>query len=319
MPNYYEILGVSKDLSQSELKKIYRDLALKYHPDKNPNDKYAEDKFKQISEAYDVIGNPEKRKKYDQELNNPFRGSNMFGGAGSIEDLINHMHRHNRGNRHAMVADKVIEVEVGTIESYFGLSKNVQFLKNVKCEPCDGAGGVKHVCINCGGQGFITHNVSAGPFSQIMQTFCNNCRGEGFTLSSICGSCSGVGTKPNMDNIIIDFPKNIDSNQMLRVNQRGDYKDGMIGDLIIKVKIIPENNFEKSGNDLLYDAYLNLDDLQKPEIIVPHPGGDLAVKMPIEFNTKIPLRLRGKGFNTNPAGELYVRLNVKFNRNPPDR
>jgi DnaJ-class molecular chaperone len=117
-----------------------------------------------------------------------------------------------------------------------------------------------------------------------------------------------------MESFTIKLPENVQDGQMLKIAGKGDYYNNMVGDVIIRVNIVPENNFEKSGNDLIYNSFFNIEQLKLDDFIVPHPDGNLNVKFPKEFNTQIPLRIKNKGFKTNPVGDLYIRMNVKFNR-----
>jgi DnaJ-class molecular chaperone len=117
-----------------------------------------------------------------------------------------------------------------------------------------------------------------------------------------------------METFTINLPQNIEDGQLLKIVNKGDYSNNMVGDVILKVNVIPEENFEKVGHDLVYNSFFNLEELQQNEFIVPHPDGNLNVKFPKEFNTQIPLRIKNKGFKTNPIGDLYIRMNVKFKR-----
>lgn len=316
MNNYYEILGVSKDASQEDIKKAYRKLAIQHHPDKGGD----ESTFKNIAEAYSVVGDDSKRKQYDNQMNNPFanynRGGNPFN-DGSIDDILNQMFNNGGGGfnpRQRRTPEKIIDVEIGAIDSYKGISKTINYSRRSKCEPCNGLGGDKGQCPSCGGQGYMTQRAGTGMFSQTVRVICNECSGAGFKINNPCFSCSGSGDKVVMDTISINFPKNIDTGQMLKVTQKGDYINGVNSDLIIRVKMVPQNNFEKSGNDLVYNMFFDIKDLSKDDFQVPHPDGNLSVKFPIEFNTQVPLRLRGKGYISTTVGDLFVKLIVKFKK-----
>jgi molecular chaperone DnaJ len=311
MNNYYEILGVSKDASQDEIKKAYRKLAIQYHPDKNPD---GAEKFKEIASAYDIIGDENKRKQYDNQQNNPFAragfGGNPFSDS-SINDIFSQMFSQQQGNRQP---DKIIDVEIGVIDSYNGVTKNVTYKRKVNCDGCGGAAGDKSMCPTCNGQGYMTQRAGTGMFTQIIRTICGECSGSGFKLTNACYTCKGSGNKEIIDSISISFPKNIENQQMLRVGGRGDIIGNIVNDLFIRVKIVPQNNFERSGYDLIYNAYFNLEDLTKEDLIIPHPDGEVAIKLPKEFNTQTPLRVKQKGFIGRMSGDLYVRMIVKFTR-----
>lgn len=320
MKNYYEILGISKEATQEEIKKVYRKLAIQHHPDKGGD----ESKFKEIAEAYDILGDESKRQKYNYQLENPFAGNfgggNPFGGGnhfGNMDDIINQMFGGGNpfGQQQRRVPEKLIEVEIGVLESYSGINKKISFNKKNPCNSCSGKGGERTSCITCSGQGVVMQRVGTGLFTQVVRTACNSCNGKGFNIKNPCGKCSGNGFKEEVESLVITFPKNIEDGQMLRVGQKGDFVNGMIGDLIIKVKLVEENGFEKLNNDLVYNAFFNLDDLKKDEFEVPHPTGKLSVKFPKDFDTQKPLRLKQKGFvNNHNVGDLYIKLNVRYIR-----
>jgi len=319
MKNYYEILGVSKDASQDEIKKLYRKLALEFHPDRNPE---GGDRFKDIAEAYETLSDDVKRKEYDYKLENPMAGG--FGGGnpfnGNFDDLFNQMFGGNpfRGGnfqQQRRAPEKLIEVQIDVIESYKGVVKDITYSRHSECVKCNGSGGDRTVCNVCSGQGFFMQRAGTGMFTQIVKTPCNGCGGSGYNIINKCYTCNGNGSKEIIETLKITFPRGIDEGQMLRVQQKGDYVQGMIGDLILKVKLTMKNGFEKSGNDLIYNVFFNLTELNKNEFEIPHPDGALSVKFPKEFNTQIPLRLRNKGFITNVTGDLYVKYHVKYIRN----
>jgi molecular chaperone DnaJ len=296
-------LGVNENASQDEIKKAYRKLAVEHHPDKGGD----ENKFKKISEAYDTIGDENKRGQYDNQKRNPF--ANMGGGGfNPFEDMFNQMH----SQRKRAVPDKIIEVVVGAVESYKGGEKNITYARNHNCGGCNGSGGERISCSTCGGQGVITQQIGTGLFTQIIRQSCGSCGGKGFSYKTTCGTCHGSTTTSNVETITIKLPNGIDEGQFLRVQGKGDYKDGMYGNLVVKVKIVPENNFEKSMDDLIYNAYFDLNSLKQDSVKVPHPLGEISIKLPGEFDTSKPLRVKSKGYHGR--GDLYIKLFVKFKR-----
>ena len=319
MKNYYEILGVSKDASSEDIKKVYRKLALEYHPDRNPK---GAEKFKEIAEAYDILSDENKRKEYNFKLENPM-GTGPFGpgnpfGDGNIDDILNQMFGGNFGGfnqQRRKAPDKVIEVELDVIESFKGANKEITYSRKSDCNVCQGRGGDRSGCLTCGGQGFIMQRMGTGMFTQVIKTVCNSCGGNGFVVTNKCYGCAGSGTKDMMETLRLTFTKGVDNGQLLRVPQKGDFYQGMIGDLILKVKLVSKDNFEKNGNDLIYNVFFTLDELAKNEFEVPHPDGKLSIKFPKEFNTQVPLRIKQKGFVTNFVGDLYVKMNVRYTRN----
>lgn len=301
---YYDILGVSETSTQDEIKKAYRKLAVEHHPDKGGN----EEKFKKISEAYDTIGDDTKRNDYDNRRKNPFFGSN--GGGNPFQDFGDIFGAF--GQRKRGVPDKVIDINISVIESYLGSDKTITYMRNHACGSCSGKGGERIKCVVCNGQGFSQVTMGTGFFAQILRQPCNTCRGEGEMLKSRCSTCHGSGTKSELETLKIKLPHGVDESQFFKMQGKGDFSNGNYGNLVLKINITPENNFEKNMNDLVYNTYLNLEDLKKDTIDIPHPAGKMNIKLPIDFDTSKPLRVKSKGFN---GGDLYIKLNVKFKRN----
>ena len=150
-------------------------------------------------------------------------------------------------------------------------------------------------------------------FSQVVRQTCNKCKGNGFSYKKTCGTCHGQTTRSETESIKIKLPHGIDDGQFLRLQGKGDYKDGMYGNLVIRVKVISENNFEKLGDDLIYNAYFDLDGLRSDNLEIPHPQGNISIKLPTQFDTSKPLRVKSKGYNN--VGDMFVKLFVRFNRN----
>lgn len=302
MKDYYKILEVEEKSTQEEIKKSYRRLASKYHPDKNPD---GEEMFKEIAEAYDVLSNPQKKEQYDNRGKNPFQGtsyeemfSQMFGGGAQQP-------------RRKNTPDKIVKVQITPIESYLGEEKRIQYMKDVHCITCSGKGGEQQVCGTCNGQGFQIKSYGTGFMSQQIRTACPTCAGRGYTLVHKCFGCDGRGTKQSTADMRITIPKGIDSGQYLKVENAGDFKNGEYGNLVIQIVVIPHDGYEKINNDLIYNLFLNFEDLKKDKYNIPHPDGDLRIDAPKMFDTSKPLRLRGKGYN---GGDMYLKLNVKFER-----
>jgi molecular chaperone DnaJ len=309
MEDFYKVLGVSENATQDEIKKSYRKLAVEHHPDKGGD----ETQFKKISEAYDTIGDSDKRTQYDNQRKNPFAGGGGFdpfgGGFNPFGDMFANMqHR----QRKRSVPDKIIEVTIGAVESYKAGEKTITYSRNHKCGGCNGEGGEKTTCPTCNGDGMITQQIGTGLFTQIIRQPCNSCGGKGFNYKTTCGTCHGATTTSSMEKINIKLPHGIDEGQFLKVQGKGDYRDGMYGNLVIKVKTIPEDNFEKSLDDLIYNAYFDLTTIKSDKVIIPHPLGEISIKLPSEFDTSKPLRVKGKGYHER--GDLYIKLFVKFKR-----
>jgi molecular chaperone DnaJ len=301
--NYYKVLGVQENADQETIKKAYRTMAKKHHPDKGGND----ETFKKISEAYDVLGDENKRRQYDNQKQNPFHNARGggFNPFGDMFDMFN-----NRPKQRT-VPDKIIDILITPIESYNAVDKHITYQRKHMCVDCHGNGGDRQHCGACNGSGIITQRIGTGMFIQMVQSHCNACNGQGFTYTRVCHTCKGSCTTEKPDTISIKLPHGIDDGQFLKVHGRGDFHNGIYGNLIIRIKVKNENNFEKFGDDLIYNKYLNLEELKMDSFVVPHPSGDLSIKMPPVFDTSVPLRVKSKGYNN---GELYIKLFVKFTR-----
>lgn len=306
MDNYYEILGVNENATQEEIKKAYRKKAVEHHPDKGGS----EEVFKKIASAYDVLGDENKRKDYDNQKNNPFNNGG-FNGFNPFDEFF--------GNgffkqRKRSTPEKVLDVSVGVIESYNGVDKNVTYMRNHGCGTCNGSGGDRTDCVTCGAQGFISIRQGTGIFVQISRQICNSCGGRGFTIKNKCFSCDGRGVFTNTETISIKLPHGVDEGQVFKLRSKGDFSNGQYGDLMIRIKLTPENNFEKHGNDLIYNLFYNYKDLLKSTIEIPHPSGSLSINLPNEIDTSKPLRIKSKGFNVNGQGDLFIKQFVKFKK-----
>jgi molecular chaperone DnaJ len=305
MNNYYETLGVSKDATQDEIKKAYRKLSKQYHPDVNPE---GAEKFKEIATAYDTIGDETKRAQYNNNLNNPFAGNNGM----SYEDLFNQMFGNQRpGQRQKSAPDKIIKVQVSPIESFKGIDKTINYIKDNHCNICSGSGGEQQACGTCGGAGFQIKTFGTGFMVQQIRTACGTCAGRGYTLVHRCYHCDGKGVKPQNHEVTVKLPIGVDNGQYLKVGNLGDFKNGEYGDLVIQIELINQDGFEKMNNDLIYNLFLNLEEIQQDRFTVPHPNGELVLNALPIFDSSKPLRLKGKGYH---GGDMYVKLNVKFNR-----
>ena len=305
--SYYDILGVSDAATQDEIKKAYRKKAVEHHPDKGGDEQL----FKKISEAYDTIGDEGKRRQYDAQKNNPFGGG---GGFNPFEDFFSQFGGRQQRQQRPQAPDKVINMDVTVIESYLGVEKTINYSRKHACNTCNGSGGDRATCSRCQGQGFITVRMGNGMFIQMVQQACDVCHGQGSMLTRRCGSCNGQGTRSEMESVSFKLPYGTDNGQFYRMNDLGDYHNGVYGNLVIKVNLMNTDNFEKMGNDLVYNSFLNLEDLKKNSVGVPHPDGEIRVNFPLEFDSSKPLRVKSKGFKNGGQGDLYVKLFVKFKR-----
>lgn len=306
MKDYYKILEVEENASNEEIKKSFRNLSKKYHPDLNPN---GAEKFKEINEAYENIGDETKRVQYNNKRKNPYQGTNF-------EDLFSQMFGANNFqgnfNRPKQAPDKVIKLQVGVLESYKGIQKSVTYFRDIQCHNCHGSGGDQQACNSCKGAGFHIKTFGTGFMIQQIRQVCNTCGGRGYTLIHKCIQCDGKGVKGTSNEIKINLPVGVDNGQFFKLANMGDFRNGDVGDLVIQIELNNENNFEKINNDLIYNLFLDYNQLVADKYVVPHPDGDLSVSSPKIVDTSKPLRVKGKGYN---GGDLYVKVFVKFERN----
>jgi len=305
MKDYYQILGVSRDASQDEIKKAYRKLSKQYHPDVNPD---GADKFKEIGEAYGVLSDENKKQQYDNP--NPFGG-----GGGSMEDFFNVFNQQSQQQqrRRPQAPDKIINININPVESYIGVEKELSYQIRTSCETCNGNGGDREVCGTCQGHGRVRQKFGSGMFAQVVESDCPQCRGEGYRIINPCHTCGGQKTKPSFTNVRVNIPKNVDSGDFLRLQGKGDFYPGRgIGDLILKVSMVKGEGFEKVNNDLVYHHKVNVNDfISMEKIEVPHPDSKISIPLPQVLDTEKPLRVRGKGFNIqNVKGDLFIKLSV---------
>jgi molecular chaperone DnaJ len=302
MKDYYKILEIEEKSTQDDIKKSYRTLSKKYHPDVNPD---GAEKFKEIAEAYSILGDKTKRDEYDRNRSNPFLGT-------EFEGFFSSMFREDQGRRsRKVVSDRLIKLRVTPVESYLGVEKEVSYFKEVDCGTCNGSGGEQQVCRECGGNGGFIKSYGTGYITQQVRVTCGSCGGKGYTLVHRCGDCGGNGVKKESNTFTIKVPIGVDNGQYLRMENYGDFRSGQYGDLIIQIEMVPENGFEKMNNNLIYNLFLNLDEVMGDKYSIPHPDGELKITPPKVFDTSKPLRLRGKGYL---GGDMYINLNVKFER-----
>ncbi len=267
--DYYEVLGVAREASADEIKKAYRTLALKYHPDRNPDDKAAEDKFKEASEAYTVLSDAEKRATYDRFGHAGLSGqgfhgfqdvNDIFSSFGSIfEDFFGFSGGGRRGGRARRGADLRYDMELEFEEAVFGIEKQIQFERAALCELCQGSGsedGSRKTCNTCGGQGQVRRN--QGFFA--IATPCPTCQGEGQIVTNPCKPCKGQGYKLQSRTVNVKVPAGVSDGIRLRVGGEGEVGQGggPYGDLYVVLHIRESKRFIRDGNDLILDQPLGL-------------------------------------------------------------
>jgi molecular chaperone DnaJ len=297
--NYYDVLGVDEKATQEDIKKAYRNLAKENHPDKGGD----EEKFKKITEAYDTIGDANKRNQYDNQR------SNLFGG--NFADMF---HAFNQQRQRQENHTSVITVNISVLDSYLSRNKQITYKRKTNCNVCSGTGGEKKVCHTCNGAGSVMKQMGTGMFVQVVNMTCETCSGTGKITVNACYSCNGSETKDEMKTLDIKIPHGIEDGQFIRMSNVGDFKNGRFGDLIMRINLTEENGFFKNGPHLIYNSYLKYEDLMKDEVTIPHPDGELSIKLPKIMDTSKPLRVKGKGFKVDQIGDLMINQIVRFVR-----
>ncbi|MFW6172145.1 MAG: molecular chaperone DnaJ [Elusimicrobiota bacterium] len=325
--DYYNTLGVSRDASQDEIKKAYRKLALKYHPDRTKGDKQAQEKFKEINQAYEVLSDPDKRKRYDQfgaegvdtdmgggpgqgfggfdfggfsDIFEEFFGGGGFGTAGT------------RTRREYRGSSLKLEYELSLKEAFEGKNIKVKVLRQDPCKECGGSGGDTSTCSTCQGRGTVT---SGSGFFQVKRT-CPKCGGEGMEISNPCSKCRGTGLEANKDTISLKVPPGIHNGTTLRVAGQGNAgrHNGPRGDIYVVIKIKPHPSIKRQGDDLLKKIYIDF-----PEAVfgstkeIETLTGKKKIKIPSGIQSGTKLRLKKEGMprlNTYGKGDFYVQVNI---------
>ena len=322
--DYYEVLCVSKDASKDEIKKAYRQIALKNHPDKNPDNDEAESKFKEAAEAYAVLSDEEKRQKYDKFGHDAagvdFQGdifdhfSEIFGGMG-FEGFFN---QHGAGAKQISKGPNIrADICIELIDVLNGISKEIQVKRDVICDPCAGKGyennsNVKK-CVSCGGKGEKGMNVG---FMTILQT-CNVCTGTGQVIIKPCRLCSGKGTRPELKLLNVSIPKGITEDTHLRLSGEGSYAHNcdIPGDAFIIVSIKKKGNIERNGPDLYTVTPIKFTDaILGCQLKTDGLGEIIDINVKPGTQTHEVLTFRGKGLpispNDNRRGDLHVQIQV---------
>ena len=340
--DYYEVLGVDKGASAEDIKKAYKKMARKYHPDLNRDDpKTAEEKFKEVNEAYDVLKDPQKKAQYDQFGHDAFSGGmgggggfggfgqgGGFGGFGSggmddIFDMFFGGQGRGRGGREAgpqRGADLRFDMEITFEEAAFGVEKEINLYRDETCDHCHGDGaepGSKvETCSECHGSGYVrfTQNTMFG--QMVNERPCSKCHGEGKIISNPCKECRGKGTVKKNKRLKVKIPAGVDNGSRLRVSGEGEAgaKGGQSGDLYVYLYVKPHKFFERDGTTVLCEVPVNIVQATLgAEIKVPTLDGQVTVKVPEGTQPGKVLRLKGKGIPSlrgGQRGDQLVRIKV---------
>lgn len=337
--DYYEVLGVDKSATADEIKKAYRKAAIKYHPDKNPGDKSAEDKFKEAAEAYDVLSNGDKKARYDQFGHDGMSGAGGFGGGGfsggfSMDDIFERFgdmfgggfgggfsggrsgggHRVNRGS------DLRVKVKLSLKDVVNGVDKKLKINKFVSCDKCGGSGAKDShsytTCSTCSGSGYVTQVVNTF-FGRTQTTgVCPTCNGEGKIITHKCDKCTGAGVVKAEEIIEIHIPKGVGEGMQLSVTGKGNAakNGGVNGDLLVLIEEEPHPELIRDGNDLIYNLKLKVTDaILGAQIEVPAVDGRVKIKIDPGTQPGRVLRLKGKGvpdINGYRGGDLLVSIDI---------
>lgn len=345
--NPYEVLGVARDASDADIKKAYHKLVMQYHPDKNPGDKSAEEKFKEVNNAFDILKDPQKRAAYDRFGDAAFAGGNgasagggfggnpfgngafhfdMGGGAG-MDDILREAMRGfgfgdfgaTRGEQQNRGRDLLDDVTISLRDAYFGTTHTVKFSSNVTCEKCGGNGTADGkpapVCKTCGGSGYV--HTRQGFFA--METPCPDCGGLGRKIDKKCTACDGTGTVHKSRTLDVKIPAGIDDGTRLRLAGQGEAapNGGTPGDFYLDIHIAPDARFERNGADLISHIDIPFTTLALGGEIEVDTIDDkkLSVKVPSGTQVGERLRVRGHGMpggRSGSFGDLYISVGVQI-------
>jgi molecular chaperone DnaJ len=335
--DYYEVLGVSKNSTSDEIKKAYRQMALKYHPDKNPGNREAEEKFKEAAEAYDVLSNADKKARYDKFGHNApggfsgatefnvedifsqfgdifgFGGSRFsgFGGFGGGGRQAEHLRRG---------SDVRIKVKVDLKDIANGVEKKLKVPVLGKCEVCDGTGAKSpshiSVCPTCNGNGHVTKMANTIFGAMQSTTICPQCHGEGKKITEFCTACHGEGTVRKEENIVFRIPPGVSDGMQLNISGKGNAarRGGINGDLLVLINEDDDDELIRDENDLIYSLYISIPQAVLGDSVeVPTVNGKAKIRIEPGTQSGKVLRLRGKGLpdiNGYGTGDLLVYINV---------
>ncbi len=337
--DYYEVLGISRDATENDIKKAYRKLAMQYHPDRNPGDKEAEERFKEVSEAYEVLKDPEKRRRYDMYGKSGVKGGfEGFGGFdfdlsdalrtfmsegfgfGSFSDFFGTSTRSQRRAARTRGADLQIRLKLTLEEIAEGVSKKIKLKRFVRCETCGGSGAKKGsqpiTCPVCHGRGEI-RQVTRTIFGQMVNvTTCSNCGGEGKIIQDQCPTCRGEGRVKQGSTLSVNIPAGVATGNYLTLRGEGHVgpRGGSSGNAIILIEEQEHPHFERHGDDILYDLYISFSQAALGDNVeVPTLKGKAKLTIPAGTQSGKILRMRGKGIrhlHHHGSGDQLVRVIV---------
>ncbi|MBK7437682.1 MAG: molecular chaperone DnaJ [Saprospiraceae bacterium] len=334
--DYYEILEVDKSSDDGTIKKSYRKIAMKYHPDRNPGDKAAEDNFKEAAEAYGVLSDPDKKARYDR-YGHAGVDPNMGGGYGgnmNMDDILRNFgnifedspfesffggggRAESSGQRGSSLR---ISLTLDLNEIATGVNKKIAVKKQISCATCSGSGAKdrnsKKTCNTCGGSGYVRQIRNTFLGQMQTTTSCPQCQGAGTVITSFCQTCKGEGKVMGEETIDLDIPAGVEDGMQLSVRGKGNAgaKGGPPGDLIIQIKEKPHESLKRDGSNLVYDLYLNFADVSLGSAVeVPTLDGKASIKIPAGTQAGKVFRLKDKGLpsvQSYQKGDLLVQVNI---------
>ena len=324
--DYYQTLGVNRDASDAELKKAYKKLAMKHHPDRNQGDKVSEDKFKELSEAYEVLSDSNKRQTYDQfghdGLDSRFGGaSGGYSAGGSFNDIFGDVFGDifGGGSRGQTTrgSDLEYQIELSLEEAVNGKELKMKIPSTANCADCDGTGAkdgtALTTCNQCNGAGQV--RMSQGFFS--VQQTCPKCNGRGKMIDIPCGSCEGTGRIKKTKSLTVNIPSGVDTGDRIRLSGEGDAggPGAPSGDLYVSVRVKPHSIFQRQQDDLLCELPINFTTATLGDkVIIPTLDGKVELKIPGGTQSGKQFRIKGKGVKSvrsNSIGDLYCRVHIE--------
>ncbi len=338
--DYYELLGVSKNSTADEIKKAYRKVAMQYHPDRNPDDKHAEEKFKEAAEAYEVLSDGDKRAKYDRFGHQAFApGTGGFHGSNAnMEDIFSQFgdifgddifgnffggRRSGGGNgrsRGTRGSNLRVKLKLNFEEAAKGVNKTIKVKKYVSCNTCNGSGAKDkssiQTCSTCGGSGQVrkVSNTFLGQMQTV--TTCPACNGEGSTVTAKCGSCKGEGRVYGEEMVTVDIPAGVQDGMQLSLSGKGNAgeRGGASGDLIILIEEEAHKELQRDALNVAYELHISFPDaVFGTQVEVPTIDGRVKIKIPPGTQSGKIFRLKGKGFpdvNSYAKGDQLIHVNI---------
>lgn len=333
--DYYEVLGVSKTANPDEIKKAYRKIAIKFHPDKNPDDPSAEDKFKEAAEAYEVLSNPDKKQRYDQFGHQGVNGSGYGGGGMNMEDIFSQFGDifgatgspfesffggAGGGRRVRKGSNLRIKLKLDLQEIANGAEKKIKVKRHVTCDICSGNGAKNGAslknCATCNGTGQQRKVVNTMLGQMVSTTTCGTCNGEGKIVTDRCDVCSGEGRILQEEVIPIKIPAGVSEGMQLSMSGKGNVppRGGVAGDLLIVVEEEEDPTLKRDGQNIIYDLYINFADAALGTTVeVPTIEGKVKIKIDPGTQSGKILRLKGKGIkdiNGYNRGDQLIHVNI---------